>query len=633
MDFIKKYLAGITAIAVFIVYVFTLAPSVIQIDAGELAAVQFTLGVAHPTGYPLFTLLGYLLLKIPLPFSTIYQANLIASVWCALAVFLFIKSSLLLMNIGIAVQETSKSTKRYKVINNVYLNPKEHLPFAAAISGIFIAFNKTYWDQSVAVEVYSLQVFLFMLIIFTTLKAYSSNSVKNTKWIWVALAYALGFSNHMTTLLAIPFTAVLFFQKEKFSKSSFVKIGFMAIVFFPVLILFYSYLPLKASGNPTINWGNANSFENFFRHITGRQYSVWLFSSVEAAKKHLADFVTNFAVEFAFIGLIIGIVGLFELFKMSKKIFIAVLTTFLFGVLYSINYDIVDLASYFLLSNIMFAFFIAAGFVKIISFLMQKFNNKIIVSSILISCCSIPVIVNYSNVNQSGIYSFEDYTKAIMNSSEKNSIIFSYQWDYFISPSYYYQHCENYRTDLSIVDKELLRRSWYYNQLKRNHPDILKNMDGEIKSFLSSVQPFERDQIFDSNVIEKNYRDVMTKLITGNEDRNFYMGLELFQSEISSGQFAIPEGYQIVPHLLMFKVVKGNQYVTAPNPNFTIRLPKVKNSYIQFIETSVATMLTYRASYELQFGFKDRAQTYLKKVINSFSGYQIPTDILTKAGM
>ena len=81
------WLSGLT---LFIIYLITLAPSVVQIDAGELAAVQATLGIAHPTGYPLFTLIGYLFSKLPLPFSTILQLNILASIWCASAVVIFI---------------------------------------------------------------------------------------------------------------------------------------------------------------------------------------------------------------------------------------------------------------------------------------------------------------------------------------------------------------------------------------------------------------------------------------------------------------------------------------------------------------------------------------------------------------
>ena len=59
INFSRKYFYLLTAFFVFVVYLFTIAPSVVQIDSGELAAVQITLGIAHPTGYPLFTIIGY----------------------------------------------------------------------------------------------------------------------------------------------------------------------------------------------------------------------------------------------------------------------------------------------------------------------------------------------------------------------------------------------------------------------------------------------------------------------------------------------------------------------------------------------------------------------------------------------
>ena len=90
LKLLKKYYAILTGIIVFIIYLTTLAPSVVEIDAGELATVQVMLGIAHPTGYPLFTLLGYLFSLIPFHFSKIYQLNLLTSIWCSLAVTFFV---------------------------------------------------------------------------------------------------------------------------------------------------------------------------------------------------------------------------------------------------------------------------------------------------------------------------------------------------------------------------------------------------------------------------------------------------------------------------------------------------------------------------------------------------------------
>src|SRR5437764_15220133 len=51
---------GMAALAL---YLRTLAPSITMAngagDSGELASTAYTLGIAHPSGYPLYTLLGF----------------------------------------------------------------------------------------------------------------------------------------------------------------------------------------------------------------------------------------------------------------------------------------------------------------------------------------------------------------------------------------------------------------------------------------------------------------------------------------------------------------------------------------------------------------------------------------------
>jgi len=113
LDIIKRYYHIITAGLVFIIYVITLAPTVIQIDSGELATVQATLGIAHPTGYPLFTLTGYIFSLIPLPFTKIYQLNLLAALWCAAGTLIFaVTAKLILENLAFFQPVTKTAEKR-----------------------------------------------------------------------------------------------------------------------------------------------------------------------------------------------------------------------------------------------------------------------------------------------------------------------------------------------------------------------------------------------------------------------------------------------------------------------------------------------------------------------------------------
>lgn len=526
----------------------------------------------------------------------------------------------------------SKQNKSTKHISVEVKEISTHQIIISAISSVLIvAFSKTFWDQSTSVEVYSLQIFLIGLIIYVTLKTYFSSSNRITDWCLFGLVLALGFSNHMTTLLILPFPAVLFFQKEKFTLPAFKKILLSLAAFIPALFIIYSYLPIRASQNPLMNWGNPVNLENFFRHVSGKQYHVWLFSSIDAAKSHLADYLAGFPGESGYIGLVAGIIGIFFSFKMNRIIFSALAITFIFAVLYPINYDIADLASYFITSYIIFSFFIAFGFIKIISILKDKLKKEFTTFAFVIIISLLPLILNYADSNQSDIHIYEDYTRAILNKSDKYSILFSYQWDYFTAAAYYFQNVENYRKDVIVIDKELLRRSWYYNQLKRNHPDLFGKMETEVSNFLTAVKPFEQDELFDSGTIENCYQAVMTDLITTNIDkRSYYIGPELFENEIRRGEFALPPGYILVPDLFLFKVSKGNEYVPAPDPDFILRLPNKHNHYIDFIENIVGSMLTYRAYYELKFNKPDRAKIYIDKIRKDFPYFQLPVDLANK---
>ncbi len=392
MKFINKYFYILTGFIAFVVYLFTLAPSVIQIDTGELAAVQATLGIAHPTGYPLYTIIGFLFSKIPLPFTTIYQLNLLAALYCAIAVSVFTYTAkFILDNIEIfSTSKVAKTDKKKKQSKKQKAEKKQSLKIflefnepikilSAVLAGLTLAFSKTFWFQSTSVEVYSFHILLMSLIILSLIKAFvkrdeTEDNIKSKSWLLFAFFLALGFTNHMTTLLILPGVAYLYFNKWRFNKNSFLRIGLMILLFLPVLALIYAYLPIRASQQPFFNWGNPVDLEKIIRHISGFQYQVWLFSSTEAAKEQLDYFIGNLISEFS-ITILVVVFGIIVTFIKSRKLFIFLFISFLFTVLYSINYDINDIDAYFLLAYVSLAFFSILGFVKIFS---ELSNNKIV---------------------------------------------------------------------------------------------------------------------------------------------------------------------------------------------------------------------------------------------------------------
>lgn len=640
MKYFQKYYYLLTGLIAFVFYMLTIAPSVIEIDTGELATVQCTLGIAHPTGYPIYTMLGYLFSLLPLPFSKIFQMNLLAAIYCAAAVTIFsITVKLVLDNLNtfqfnkIKKEKTKKKKQSDKSkvvsIHSTFVLSDNVKIIAAVFSGLFLALSKTFWFQSTSVEVYSLHLLLITIVIFVLIKAFLFFDFEKSiskYWIVFAVTLALGFSNHMTTLLIIPGVAYLYFAKNGFNTKSIKQIIFMLLIFFPILILIYSYLPISASQNPLMNWGNPTDWEHIIRHISGQQYQVWLFSSSEAAAKQFNYFIENLPKEFS-LTLIIVIVGLIVSFIYARKFFIFNMIVFLSTVLYSINYDINDIDSYFLLAYISLAFFAVFGIVQVITFAVRNKMKIIIPISILILFLGLQFYSNYDQVNQKNNFIYEDYTKTLINSLPKNSIVFSYQWDYFISAAYYFQLVENFRKDVTIIDKELLRRSWYYNQLETNHPNLLKGIKPEVEQFIEALKPFEREQKDKTNnqLLESLYRKIMTGLISTNIIKHdYFIAPELVNGEMKRGEFQLPEGYTLVPYLFLFKVVNTGDYVNAPLPDFKIRFESRDDKYVTSLRGFIASMLISRALYEVQFNKLDIARTYTMKLAADFPEFALP---------
>ena len=635
---IQHYYKIFVTVLIFIVYIVTMAPSVQQIDSGELAAVQCTLGIAHPTGYPLFTMIGYIFHLIPMPFSSILKLNILSAIWSCVSIYFFLLSMQLVfekiyVNLYLRSSLKKKSMFRKTQSAAVGILDQQHLEILAVSgSGLILAFNKTFWMQSTGVEVYSLHmaiisaaIYLLFRILFKTEK----NVAKATEnWMIVAMVLALGFSNHMTTVLILPAAAVLFYEKERLNLTSLRIFGTSSLVFIIILIFFYSYLPTRASMNPILNWGDPSNLDNIIRHVSGHQYQVWLFSSVDAAKQNLLKFYEVLKTEFFIPVFIFMVVGLAELLLRSRILFAFVLICFVTTVFYAINYDINDIDSYFLLAYYSLAIISFFGIIVVFKFLRFISLPRKITSAVLVIIILGHGAWNFTKVNQSGLYLFEDYTKTILNSVEDNSIIFSYQWDYFISPSYYFQFVDNYREDVLVIDKELLRRSWYYKQLKNRNRTLFQGFDNDVVNFLALLRPFERGEEYNSEEIEKYYRRIQKNLIAFNiDEHNYYLAPELVDNELRSGELELPKGYNIVPQYLLFKVVKGNKYVPAPLPDFKWRFPKNPNRYTDFIERLTAQMLSNRAIYELQFRKTEMAKIYVRKIVANFPEFELPDQL------
>lgn len=597
----------------FIIYLSTLAPTVTFIDSGELATVASKLGVAHPTGYPLFTVLGNLFTKIPAG-DEVYRLNLMCAVISSAALFMFF--NLLVFIFKYLKLPGDSDNAKYNFSDNIIYN----ISFAAVL---ILAFSKTFWDTANAIEVYSLHTFFLITNIYLFLKANSmrvndkESGNQNEKY-WMLFAFVLGlsFTNHLSTIFLSVGFLYLYFAVSGFSKNSFKRILFLA---FPFLIgySFYFYLFVRAD-NPVLSWGYPHNFESFWRHFTGKQFSVWMFSSFENAGKQFSYFTKNFPVEFFYIPLLLAIPGIYEINKKSRKLFLFTLLLFGFCVLYAINYDIYDIDSYFLLAFIVTTIWISFGFI----FIAKKIKTDPALTSyafILISL--IPLTQNYSKVDESKNYFVKDYTMNVFKSAPENSIIISTQWDFWLSSSIYQQYVKNIRPDLIIIDKELMRKSWYMNHIKTHYADVYAKSKIEFETYLTELLKFENNTSRytspktesdrqDLIKIQNSFINLLNSIVDKNYgERNFFTTFEIEQEK--NERFG--KDYTRVPQGLLIKYSKNKSYEDSPEPQLEFTVTDINDYHHTFLMNAYYNSYLSRANYLMNNSKLDQAEILINK--------------------
>lgn len=572
----------------FVIYFKTLSPTVSFIDSGELAVVSQTLSIAHPTGYPLYTLLGRIFTLLPVE-DTIFRVNLMSLLWVV-----FTNLLVFLIFSWLAEEFIKSSAKKI-----VYFGIKF---FSPLIATLIFAFTPVLWSQATTNEVYALHIFLMTLLLYLTLKWWKNPAGSERFFYLIIFLYGLSFGNHMSSvLLAIPlFVLFLIHYKTKL----FVPGRIFGVLFFFLLgFSVYLYLPIRSAQNPLLDWGNPESWSAFKKHISGWQYQVWIFTETSAQLSHrFINYLKLFYQQFSWYLIPVGVLGLIFMLRKSVSLTLFLALFFFLDIFFGVNYGITDIEPYFLPSFLIFAIWVGVALAGILTFVIKNLekNNPAGVESVAIIFPLIfllfPVlnlVKNYKEQDRSRNYFAYDYCRNILKSVAKNGVILTDVWDFY-SPWLYIKYIENSRPDVVFLDKELLRRSWYFDYIKREYPEIYKNSESEINSFLEQLQLFESGKSYDPVVIEDRFQQLYHSFWLNNHDSrpvylNFY-GKEPVRTNL----ITIPEG-------LVFHLRKEVAYYPYEMPDWELRGILdgriFKDGRTLFYLSQYPQMLQSRASY------------------------------------
>ncbi len=193
----------------FVVYFFTLGPSVGLEDSGELATAGAYLGVPHPPGYPFWTLCSWIFCKV---FSWVTYMGHPTPAW-AISLFSAVAGALAA---GFTAMLISRSAHDFVTADGEEASSSHAnsiLAFGGGVGGaLTFALSPVEWSQSTIVEIYSLNAFFLMLVF---LLSYRWMRKPTNRVLWVtAFVFGLGLTNYQVLLFAIVPLAILILVRD-----------------------------------------------------------------------------------------------------------------------------------------------------------------------------------------------------------------------------------------------------------------------------------------------------------------------------------------------------------------------------------------------------------------------------------
>ncbi|MFP4458327.1 MAG: protein O-mannosyl-transferase family [Candidatus Zixiibacteriota bacterium] len=585
---ISKITYGILIAAMALaVYIITLSPSVSLIDSGELALVAQNLGIAHPTGYPLYTLISRIFVSI-LPVSSVLTTNFASAVFSSMAVLVFFFFLL----------GESRSTMRI---------------IMASLVALAFAFSRTFWSVSVETEVYALEMFLNLLAISVFYRLFfNSNRLKDPqKYFWLgAFLLAISFTNHMLTILFLP-SIVLFSIWKRKAISLNLKSLCISFLLFILGLSIYIYLPIRSLAMPEPNWGDPKNLVNIIRHVSGWQYQTWMFESSKNLAKNIQNFFEIYMNQNFYLLPVLTLMSIvFLVFKKNYKKLLFWLLIIFVDFIYAINYSIPDIEAYFLP---LFISSFALIYEAVDSF--EKKSLKWTGISLVLILAMVSLITNFSKNDRSDDYFARNVAYSTLIAPPNQSLVFLENWDFF-APARYIQKEYGFRDDLVLVDFALLKRSWYIKELRTHYPKYFLLCEKEIENFLLEVKPFEQDKNYNPQKIEAAYR----KMIFAMVEKNIARGIDVYGfvqwKPMNHKYYPEPEGFLMKYNLnqneqMQPRFISPSFYFWQPLPIISEEPDPRRQTILKIFENN----LLARTAYLSRMGYFRRAIPVMKQLL------------------
>jgi hypothetical protein len=366
------------------IYIVTLVPGVGFWDTAEMQTVPYIFGVAHPPGFPVFVILGYV-------FSHLFAIGNVA--WR-----LSLMSALAMAGAAWFVFRTLESQDVH--------------PALACLCAWAFAFGDVAWTRGTRAEVHALALFFIAAAIYGALRANTMPARSGINALYLcALSLGLAAATHPVVIWVLPGIAVLLasplralWRSDSASKPRPARVALTALCFAAGPMLLYLYMPLRSAfitahhldpsfvlglppGQPFWDYGHTVDLHRFILQITGAQFpkgeALRAVTNITAYPAFAATLASKALGEFGILMLLLAIAGVIGLFFRNATRAAGLLLVTLAGVPFALSYLIeIDYDRYLLTAYWGIAIFAGIGAQTLLS-LTQSARQRHIALALL----------------------------------------------------------------------------------------------------------------------------------------------------------------------------------------------------------------------------------------------------------
>ena len=416
-------------------------------DGGDYLTAVLTGGVPHPTGNPLYLLLGEAAQQIfaGSPVTRLAMVSAIPAALCA----------------GLTILYSAYRMRALTVLPRLT---------AAAAASLCLTAAPLFWSQAVIVEVYALNALFTMLILLWMELAFTcgDNPSRATRFTLTALAWigGLGLGNHRTILLAYPLAAagVFALYRHKVTRRTAV---WCAIGWLSGLVT-YAILPVRAAANPPVSWGGASTWSGFLWLVSGGDYDRLLIGIAPAeVLPRLLALGRLLWDQFGLLGCFAGLLGAFADDGDRRTRW---LTVYLFAAacVMAVGYKTNDSQVYLLPALLIFVTWIARGLASAWTFRMGGRQVGWLLAALIFAHITVTFPARYGQF----AVQHDDlarYAQSTLTAAAPGAHVYP-GTDGETFALWFYQYAEKLRPDVPVISRGLLRYDWYRDSLERLYP-------------------------------------------------------------------------------------------------------------------------------------------------------------------